>query len=99
MLNTLNETDPEELAVVLNSMNARVRKGHKTRLNPQQRARVAFLALRAIAKQGPDTAENWDGTVWWERMDNQEDGSLADYLLREGDATEHALEWLKTVQK
>lgn len=94
MINILNETDPEELAILLSSMGKRP-VGRPPRYDPHQRATRAFAALKAIAKEAPDNDRDWDGVLWWERLSDSKDESLADYLMREGDAAEQALAWLK----
>lgn len=100
MLNIPNKTDPEELAILLDSMNTvTARQPRPSRYNPQQRAARAFQALRAIAATDPDTEEDWDGVVWWERLNSKEDGSLAEHLNREGNPCDLALEWLKSIQQ
>lgn len=93
MINILNKTDPEEQAILRSSMSKRI--SAPPRYDPHVRAIRAFKALKAIAKAEPDTEESWDGVLWWERMQDAKDGSLADYLMREGEPEEQALAWLK----
>ncbi|WP_443699647.1 hypothetical protein [Pseudomonas sp.] len=97
MLNMLNETDPEEQAILLSTMGKRVSR--PPRYDPHMRAVRAFKALKAIAAAAPDNDQNWDGVLWWERLQDAADGSLAEHLMREGDAAELALAWLKAEYK
>lgn len=97
MINILNETDPEEQAILLSTMGKRVSR--PPRYDPHMRAVRAFKALKAIAAAAPDNDRDWDGVLWWERLSDEKDGSLAEHLMREGDAAELALAWLKAEYK
>lgn len=100
MLNMLNETDPEEQAILVASLKqVAMRPKWPPRYDPHIRAVRAFKALKAIAAAEPDNDQNWDGVLWWERLQDTADGSLAECLMREGDAAELALAWLQVEYK
>lgn len=95
MIYEQNQAIPEDMATLLNSVNVRVRGGQETELNPHERACMTYEVVHAIAQAKPDTDQNWDGVLWWERFADEQEGSLADFVLRKGDPVANALVWLK----
>lgn len=89
MMNTMNETDTEESLVLFAAMVKVV--GRLDGLFERGKA-----ALEALAAAAPDNEQDWDGVVWYERLNAYHDGSLAERLTQAGDPKEIALEWLKT---
>lgn len=56
---------------------------------------LADQAATEIALQSTDQGEDWDGTLWFERIEDIEEGSLAAALLSSGsDVKSVVREWL-----
>ena len=92
--------------MVSNELEGRVPPGEISRISVSETGEfftAAKTALKLIAKMHRQEPDDWDGVVWYERLNDASEGSLADrlvdMLVSEPPAKQYLLEvviaWLK----
>lgn len=94
MMNRMNACEEMDKAILLNSV--RLISNPELPLTRKLSRDRVREAMTAISEAVPDNETDWDGVLWYERLRDTREGSLAQRLTQPGIPKEIALDWLKT---